>query len=228
MVGPAGIYVPIVDNALSFIANPEANPQPASFDDLLEPRFAGKLQYSTPGEAGDGTAFLLLLQHLMGRQQALDYLVRLQANNVGPSPSTSALQPKVNSGELLVANGDIQMNLTSIKHDGSTFRIFFPATADGTRTTISVPYVAGVTAASRRPDEAKKLLAFLLSEAVQKTVYDGAFGIPVLDSVAGQKPDGRAEATELLKDVTVWEPEWTEILGELDFDIAAYQQAVAR
>ncbi len=116
---------------------------PATWEALLKPQFKAKLQYSTPGEASDGTAMLLLLQHLMGESAALEYLTKLQTNNVGPSASTSALQPKVNSGELLVANGDVQMNLTSINNDGSKFEIFFPAMPDGTRTTIAVPYVGG-------------------------------------------------------------------------------------
>ncbi len=229
LVGPAGIYLPIVENALSFIVNRDAKPQPVTWQDLLKGEFKGKLQYSTPGEAGDGTAVLLLLQHLMGRPAALDYLTNLQANNVGPAPSTSALQPKVNSGELLVANGDVQMNLASINNDGSKFSIFFPAMPDNSRTTIAIPYVAGVTAASSRADEAKRLLAFLVSADVQKTVYEQAFGIPVLDAVAAQKPDGaNVTASTLLKDVAVWEPEWTDVLGQLDYDIAAYQKAMAR
>ena len=66
-VGPDGNYVPIVNNALSFIANPSANPQPETWDDLLAPQYKGKLQYSTPGQAGDGTAVLILLQHLRGK-----------------------------------------------------------------------------------------------------------------------------------------------------------------
>ena len=110
-VGPEGRYIPIVNNALSFIANPGAQPAPANWDDLLDPRFKGKLQYSTPGQAGDGTAVLVLLQHLRGKDGALEYLTKLQANNVGPSSSTGKLQPKVSNGELLVANGDVQMNL---------------------------------------------------------------------------------------------------------------------
>lgn len=51
-VGPDGSYLPIVDNALSFIANPGANPPPNTWDDLLKPEYKGKLQYSTPGQAG--------------------------------------------------------------------------------------------------------------------------------------------------------------------------------
>src|SRR6201993_2941563 len=40
-VGPDGRYVPIVNNALSFIANPAVQPVPAGWDDLLDPRFKG-------------------------------------------------------------------------------------------------------------------------------------------------------------------------------------------
>src|SRR3954447_3555151 len=175
-VGPGGDYLPIVDNALSFIANPGANPPPTTWDDLLAPEYKGKLQYSTPGQAGDGTAVLVLLQHLMGKPGALDYLGKLQANNVGPSSSTGKLQPKVSNGELLVANGDVQMNLGSIKDDGSKFTVFIPSGADGTRTTVSLPYVAGVTKGAPHADSAKKLLAYLVSEDVQKTVAPDALG----------------------------------------------------
>ena len=48
--------MPIDNNALSFIVNPSANPQPKTWDDLLAQQYKGKLQYSTPGQAGDGTA----------------------------------------------------------------------------------------------------------------------------------------------------------------------------
>lgn len=219
-IGPDGTYVPIIDTALCFIANPGANPMPETWSDLLRPGLKGKLQYSTPGEAGDGTAVLLLLQKLMGKQGALDYLAKLQANNVGPASSTASLQPKVSSGELLVANGDVQMNLASIRNDGATFRIFFPAMADNTRTTVSLPYVAGVTAGSSRPEEAKRLLAFLLSDEVQKSVATTAFGIPVRGQAAG-------EATDVLRGVTLWKPDWNVVLAELESDIAAYQQAIA-
>lgn len=226
-VGPDASYLPIVNNALSFIANPGANPQPATWDDLLKPEFKGKLQYSTPGQAGDGTAVLILLQQLRGKPGALDYLTRLQANNVGPSSSTGKLQPKVSNGELLVANGDVQMNLGSIKDDGSKFNIFIPADATGKKTTISLPYVAGVTKGAPQADSAKKLLAFLVSEDVQKTVGPDALGIPVLESLltATGETAGPNTPEGVLKDAEVWVPDWNTVLAELDADLAAYQKA---
>jgi len=173
------------------------------------------------------TAVLILLQHLMGKPAALDYLGKLQANNVGPSSSTGKLQPKVSNGELLVANGDVQMNLGSIKDDGSKFAVFFPAAADGTKTTVSLPYVAGVTKGAPHADSAKKLLAFLVSEDVQKTVAPEALGIPVLSSLASSEQGAAAPNTPaaVLKGVDVWVPDWNAVLKDLDADVAAYQKA---
>lgn len=225
-VGPDARFVPIVDNTLSFIANPGANPAPVTWDDLLKPEFKGKLQYSTPGQAGDGTAVLLLLQHLRGKQGALDYLSKLQENNVGPSSSTGKLQPKVSNGELLVANGDVQMNLGSIKDDGSKFTIFIPA-HEGKRTTVSLPYFAGVTKGAPHAEEANKLLAYLLSDEVQKTVESEALGMPVRDTirtVSGGSPQPNTPAA-VLDGVEVWVPDWSAVLADLDADVAAYQKA---
>ncbi|MFC4603029.1 2-aminoethylphosphonate ABC transporter substrate-binding protein [Rhodococcus kronopolitis] len=223
---PAGRYVPVVNNYLSFIANPGANPAPVRWDDLLTEQYKGKLQYSTPGQAGDGTAVLLLLQHLMGKPGALDYLGRLQANNVGPSSSTGKLQPKVSNGELLVANGDVQMNLASIKDDGSKFGVFFPADAAGARTTVALPYVMGLAKGAPSTEPAKKLMAFLLSEQAQRTVGPDALGVSVRSDLqsAGDVTD-KGTPAGLLDGVTVWTPNWDTVITELDGDVAAYQKA---
>lgn len=218
-----GKYVAIVDNYLTFIANPAANIDGATWDGLLNPRFKGKLQYSTPGQAGDGTAMLVLLHHVMGEQGALEYLVKLQANNVGPSSSTGKLQPKVSNGELLIANGDVQMNLASIRDDGSKFSLFFPAKADGTRTTVSLPYTAGVAKGAPHLDNAKKLLAYLISEPVQRTIDTDALGMPVRAGLTPVK--GPNTPADVLAGVQIWHPDWDDVLAGLDNSIAAYQKA---
>ncbi|MFC7447190.1 2-aminoethylphosphonate ABC transporter substrate-binding protein [Rhodococcus daqingensis] len=225
---PAGKYVPVVNNYLNFIANPGANPAPATWDDLLGEQFKGKLQYSTPGQAGDGTAVLLLLQHLKGKEGALEYLNKLQANNVGPSSSTGKLQPKVSNGELLVANGDVQMNLASIADDGSKFNIFFPAEANGARTTVALPYVMGLAKGAPQSEQAKKLMEYLLSEQAQKTVGSDALGVSVRKDVreaATVDVNDKSTPAGLLNGVTVWTPNWNTVITELDADVAAYQKA---
>lgn len=225
-IGPDGRYVPILNNTLCFVANPNANPQPSTWEDLLRPEYQGRLQYSTPGQAGDGTAVLVLLQHLRGKQGALDYLAKLEANNVGPSSSTGKLQPKVGNGELLVANGDVQVDLGLIR-DGSKLNIFFPADADGKRTTVSLPAVAGIVKGAPHEEQAKKLLAFLLSDDIQKTVATDALGVPVRDQARTAAGGSAAPGTPaaVLEGVDVWVPDWNTVLADLDADLAAYHKA---
>jgi 2-aminoethylphosphonate transport system substrate-binding protein len=220
---PRGRYFAMMNNYLSFIHHPGATPK--TWDDLLDPKLRGKVQYSTPGEAGDGTAVLLQLQHVLGEQGALDYLGKLEANNAGPSSSTGKLQPKVAKGELLVANGDVQMNLAEIAKGGG-FDVFFPADAQGRRSTFALPYFAGLVANAPHPDDAKKLLDFLFSPEVQAKTAD-AFGIPARADVTATGPNA-AKIKAALDGVEIWHPDWTAVLGKLDADLAGYQKAVGR
>ncbi|WP_328614859.1 2-aminoethylphosphonate ABC transporter substrate-binding protein [Amycolatopsis sp. NBC_00355] len=220
---PRGRYFAMMNNYLSFIHNPGATPK--TWDDLLDPKLKGKVQYSTPGEAGDGTAVLLQLQHVLGEQGALDYLGRLEANNAGPSSSTGKLQPKVAKGELLVANGDLQMNLAEIAESGG-FDVFFPADAQGRRSTFALPYYAGLVTNAPHAEEARKLLDFLFSPQVQAKTAD-AFGIPARADVTATGPNAD-KIKAALQGVEIWRPDWAAVLGKLDADLAAYKKAVGR
>src|SRR5512138_1276218 len=153
-----GHWTALVNNYSCFIVSDKQATAPKTWDDLLAATYKGKLQYSTPGQAGDGTAVLILLQHVMGKDGALAYLKKLQANNVGPSSSTGKLQPKVSSGSLVVANGDLQMNLASISNDKSAFKVFFPAEAGSAPHTLAPPYDMGLRANAPHADNAKKLM----------------------------------------------------------------------
>ncbi|WP_442945536.1 2-aminoethylphosphonate ABC transporter substrate-binding protein [Nocardia sp. SSK8] len=218
---PDGNYVTLANNYLCFIANPAVDSRALTWDDLLKPEYKGKLQYSTPGQAGDGTAVLVLLQQLRGKQGALDYLKALQVNNVGPSSSTGKLQAKVDKGELLIANGDVQMNLTTVQEKGSKFDVFFPA-ADGKRATVPVPYVMGLAKGAPHKDDATELMRFLLAPEAQSKLGPEAFAVSPRTDVAAPAEGGPAAA---LRGVEVVEVDWDRVLAELDADLAAYQQA---
>jgi 2-aminoethylphosphonate transport system substrate-binding protein len=69
--GGGDSYQPLVNNFQNFIYNSaELKEPPKTFDDLLGPKFKGKIQYSTPGQAGDGTAVMLQVIHAFGSKDA--------------------------------------------------------------------------------------------------------------------------------------------------------------
>lgn len=221
---PNGHYVPVVNNYFAMIRGTNANPKPDAWKDLLNAQYKGKIQYSTPGQAGDGTAMLVLLEQLLGKQGAIDYFRALQPNNVGPSSSTGKLGTKVAKGELSVANSDTQMALQSISTDKSAFEVFFPTAADGTRTTVSLPYEMGLAAQAPHHDNAEKLIAFLLSKEVQTTVSSKAFGLPVRTDVTPTDANYTA-LKNIMQGVTVAKPDWNAIQATLADDLAAYNNA---
>jgi len=222
---PKGMYVALVNNYANFIYNKGTlKTAPKTYNDLLAARFKGKIQYSTPGQAGDGTAVMLQVVHAFGNKDAaFAYLKKLQANNVGPSSSTGKLTALVNKGELFVANGDLQMNIAQMAQNPN-IDIFFPEGPDGKRSTFALPYYMGLVTGAPNAANGKKLIDFLLSKEAQATVSSVAQGIPVRSDV---KPtdDSYKELGARLKGVTIWQPNWDQVLTDLQGDVARWHEA---
>ena len=168
---------------------------------------------------------LVLLEHVMGRSKALSYLKKLQANNVGPSSSTGDLQPKVSSGSLAVANGDVQMNLTSIADDKSNFSIVFPSEGTAAPETVALPYDIGLVKGAPHGSNGAMLAKFLLSATAQKQISTLAYGVPVRSDVTPNDPQ-YAKLQAAIKGVTVYHPDWDSVLSSLNSTVAAYNSAV--
>ena len=221
---PNGLWYPLVNNYFCFIYNGSAlQAAPKTWDDLLDPKFKGKIQYSTPGQAGDGTALMVLTFQAMGSKQAgFDFLKKLQVNNVGPSSSTGKLAAKVNKGELYVANGDVQMNFAQMA-DNPNLRIFWPADAKGQRITLPLPYYMGLVKGAPHAANGKKLIDFLLSKQAQDSVSSLARGIPVRSDV---KPTDAnfVQLNKFLEGVTIWTPDWEAVLRDLSTDVAKWHE----
>lgn len=228
LVDKNGQWEAVMGNYLSFIYNAKALPgaPPKTWNDLLDPKFAKKLQYSTPGVAGDGTAVMIEAIHAFGdnRGAAWDYFKKLQSNNVGPSKSTGALESKVNTGDLWVANGDVQMNYVDSTTQYPNNKIFFPAGNDGKPSTFSLPYMAGLVKGAPDADNGKKLIDFLLTEGAQLDASKVAYGFPVRTDV---KPtdSNYAALTALMQGVTVFPVDWNEVAKNYNSDVKAWDTA---
>lgn len=222
-----GRYEALINNYPNFIYNTAVlKKAPTTYEALLAPNFKNKLQYSTPGQAGDGTALMLQVFHAFGSKEAgLAYLAKLQTNNRGPSASTGKLTALVNKGELYVANGDLQMNLAQ-QTDNPNIGVFFPAGPNGRKSIFPLPYYIGLVANAPDAANGRKLIDFLLTHEAQEDVSKVAQGLPVRSDVHPTD----ANFTKLnayLKGVEIWSPDWDKVLADLKDDVAAYNKAIA-
>ncbi|QNP75399.1 2-aminoethylphosphonate ABC transporter substrate-binding protein [Streptomyces roseirectus] len=210
-----GTWTSVVDNYFGFVYDKKHLKQPPrTWQELLDGRYKNKLQYSTPGVAGDGTAVLIKAIHDFGGEKpALDYLGRLQVNNVGPSASTGKLAPKVDKGELLVANGDVQMNYAQAK-TMPNLGIWFPAPRGGRPTTFALPYAAGLVTGAPHSANGRALLDFLLSREAQQEVGSVGGGFSARRDVKATDPDAVALA-KLMDGVEIFTPDWTDVAARL-------------
>ncbi|MEU0391319.1 2-aminoethylphosphonate ABC transporter substrate-binding protein [Streptomyces sp. NPDC006208] len=220
-----GKWTSVVNNYFGFVYNKkELTTAPKTWEELLKGTYKNKLQYSTPGVAGDGTAVVIKAMHDFGGQEpAMDYLKKLQSNNVGPSSSTSKLAPKVDKGEILVANGDVQMNFAQSK-SMPNLAIWFPARDGGRPTTFALPYAAGLVTKAPHSDNGRKLLDFMLSRQAQQQVSEIGGGFPARTDVKSVDANAIALA-ELLQGVDVFEPDWKGIDKNLPAYIDAWKSA---
>ncbi|WP_079149087.1 2-aminoethylphosphonate ABC transporter substrate-binding protein [Streptomyces agglomeratus] len=222
-----GKWTSVVNNYFGFIRNTKelkGAEAPTTWEDLLDSAYKDKLQYSTPGVAGDGTAVVIKAMHdFGGKEPAMAYLKKLQANNVGPSSSTSKLAPKVDKGEILVANGDVQMNFAQSK-SMPNLGIWFPAKEGGRPTTFALPYAAGLVSDAPHTENGRKLLDFMLTEGAQQQVSEIGGGFPARTDIRATGP-GATELAGIIKGVEIFEPDWKDIEAHLDDYIDAWKSA---
>ncbi|QES41789.1 2-aminoethylphosphonate ABC transporter substrate-binding protein [Streptomyces venezuelae] len=214
-----GKWTTVVNNYFGFIYNKKelgGGKAPRTWEDLTDSSYKNKVQYSTPGVAGDGTAVLIKAMHdFGGKKPAMEYLKKLQTNNVGPSASTGKLAPKVDKGELLAANGDVQMNYAQSK-DMPNLGIWFPATDKNPDkpTTFALPYAAGLVTKAPHSANAKKFLDFLLGREAQRQVSEVGGGFTARKDI--KATDANAIALDKLIDgVEIFEPDWADVSKNL-------------
>jgi 2-aminoethylphosphonate transport system substrate-binding protein len=198
----------VVENFASLVYNPRlVHTPPRTFQDLLAPRFAGRLLLSDLNLADDGRALLDLLDVTLGRDAALQYVAALERSVRSHWISTDTMSRLVSSGESLVANGNLREHLNDIPQY-SNLAVWFPQIGVGP-TTIAVPYGAALVRGGHNRANAVALLAAMWSKAGQAAVA-AAPGLPARSDVV--PTDCRTQTIRRhLAGVRIIRPDWAAI-----------------
>ncbi|MBF7855890.1 ABC transporter substrate-binding protein, partial [Klebsiella pneumoniae] len=125
-------------------------------------------------------------------------------------------------GELYVANGDLQMNLSQMARNPNV-KIFWPADDKGERSALALPYTIGLVQNGPNSENGKKLINFLLDKPAQSSVSARSCGLPVRNDVAPDDANFKA-AKAALDGVKSWEPNWDDVAVSLSADIARWHK----
>jgi 2-aminoethylphosphonate transport system substrate-binding protein len=198
----------VLENFLSFAYNPKlvAKP-PRTLQDLLSPRFAGRILLSRPDQAADGRSFLVLLVQLLGRDGALRYMSQLERSVKSHWVTTDTMSRLVASGFALVANGDLSEQLNDIVQYRN-IAIWFPAQGS-TPTTMAVPYGAALVRGGHNRVNAIALLKYMWSKDGQAAVAD-ASAAPARPDVVPDDCRSR-DLRKRLSGVRILHPDWTQV-----------------
>ncbi len=159
----------------------EVNP-PKDLDDLLDRRFENKISIADPRTSTPGLQFLLWVLKEKGRERGFKYLKKLKKNIafVGPSWSSSYGHFKKRQSQLVFSY------LTSpIYHWTEEGNFDFQAAQLKEVLPNQIEY-AVIPAGTENPETAKKFMAFLLTDEIQKVIMKKNFMLPMKkESTAG-------------------------------------------
>jgi 2-aminoethylphosphonate transport system substrate-binding protein len=101
--------------------------------------------------------------------------------------------------------------------------VFWPAGPNGEHSALPLPYYIGLVTGAPDGDNGKKLIEFLLTKEAQATVSSVAIGVPVRKDVT-PSDDNFKHLNDALKGVTVWAPDWAQVLKDLPADVKRWHE----
>ena len=189
--------------------------EPRRFDDLLDPKWKGKIVWNSSPSTSGGGGFIGLTLARLGDEKGLDYLRRLAKQDVvGILNASRAGLDTVVAGEFPLAL-NIFNNHTIISRAQGAPIAWIPMAP-----VMAVLSVASVTKGAPHPNAGKLLVDFLVSEEGQKIFRDADY-IPVDPNIpprdATLRPDsGHFEALYFTPEQVAGSmPRWMELLKEI-------------
>jgi ABC-type Fe3+ transport system substrate-binding protein len=189
--------------------------EPRTLQDLLDPKWKGKMVWSSNPTATSAPGFIGLVLTDMGEDKGMAYLRALAKQDItGVKASGRQVMDEVVSGEYPLAL-HIFNNHPGISAAQGAHVDWIPMNP-----AFSLMQVAGVTAGAPHPNAGKLLVDFILSDAGQRILRDGDY-LPVANDVAPKnpalKPDGtKFRAIYLTQDqLDAAMPKWVKVFGDL-------------
>jgi iron(III) transport system substrate-binding protein len=159
---PAGHYVAERISLIAFYGRTDIiapADMPKTWDDLLSPRFKGKMVMTNPSF----TSLQLGVVAMMVKAHGWSYYEKLNANDIMVVQGNEQALNLVKSGERPLAAGADSQYATAARLAGHKIQNFFPT--DGT---FAIPATTSVVAAAKNPNAARLLAEYTLSPEAQK------------------------------------------------------------
>ncbi|GEL78551.1 ABC transporter substrate-binding protein [Tenuibacillus multivorans] len=193
-----GYYTGIEVFVLGFVYNTELVSEeeaPKTWDDLLDPKWEGKIQFSNP--AASGTATLMVLSQMMarGEEEGWEYFQKLTEQANATPDSGSGPTKAVAMGEAHIGVGFDFMAYEQ-QANGESVDFILPE-----ETPVLVNPVSLVEEGPN-PEGGKELIEFLLSEDGQQILADW-YHIPINPNVESKTPLTLEKAQESAMDLDI-------------------------
>jgi ABC-type Fe3+ transport system substrate-binding protein len=184
---------------------------PKTFQDLLNPKWKGKMAWSSNPSVSGAPGFIGLVLTTMGQDRGMAYLKQLAAQNIaGVQASAREVLNQAIAGEYAIALQifDYHASISAAQGAHVDWIKMQPA--------LAALGVASITNAAPHPAAAKLLLDFLVSDEGQRIFRDADY-IPVAPNVppkqASWRPDGVAFKAVYLTPAQITDsiPVWSKI-----------------
>lgn len=184
---PSTVMVQITNMGIGFNTDAAGDAPPRAWQDVLDPRWKGKVAIADPNNAIHNDLFYVLSQ-----RYGMGYLSRLKGQIGRIYPGGAPMVEALASGEAEVALGVVAAGLQIAKEQGAPLGWSIP------KDTLASPTVIGVSAKAPHPNAAKLLAHYILSEEGLKLLNDAPGSISPTDEAnlpgSFASPDLDAEA----------------------------------
>jgi putative spermidine/putrescine transport system substrate-binding protein len=177
---PEGLWWTVHVAHIALLVNTEAlggKPVPRTFQDLLDPQYAGMVVYDDPRIHGTAYTFVYGINQVLGGGSDLnagfEYLKKLDANILRYAKENS--YNELVRGEIPIWINADGNGLKARHADGAPIEVVIPEEG-----TITMPLIMGMVRGAPHPVETRKYLDWLLGDDAQR-LFAEAFFRPVMD-----------------------------------------------